>query len=99
MAELVYLRDVVTLQLDRERCVGCGTCVTVCPHPVLALRNGRSDIVERDACMECGACATNCAVQAITVRAGVGCATAVINSAIGKRNATCCTAEATSAAS
>jgi ferredoxin len=90
MAELVYLRDVVTLRLDRKRCVGCGTCETVCPHPVLALEDRRAKIVNRDACMECGACATNCAAEAITVKAGVGCAAAVINAAIGRHESACC---------
>jgi len=90
MAELVYLKNVVTLQIDRERCVGCSTCVTVCPHPVLALEDRKARIVNRDACMECGACATNCAAQAITVDPGVGCAAAVINSAVGRKRSACC---------
>ena len=87
---LVYLRNVVSLALDSSRCVGCGTCVEVCPHPVLELVNGRSLIADRDSCMECGACATNCATGAITVEAGVGCATAVINSALGRTGSSCC---------
>ena len=37
MGRLLYLRDVVTLRLDRDRCAGCGTCVEVCPHGVLEL--------------------------------------------------------------
>jgi hypothetical protein len=40
--------------------------------------------------MECGACAQNCPVQAIAVKAGVGCAAAVINSALGRKKAACC---------
>jgi Fe-S-cluster-containing hydrogenase component 2 len=35
-------------------------------------------IAEKDLCMECGACALNCPADAIEVRAGVGCATAII---------------------
>jgi NAD-dependent dihydropyrimidine dehydrogenase PreA subunit len=89
-ARLVYLRNVATLAIDRTRCVGCSGCVTVCPHEVLALVGGRSTIVDIDACMECGACATNCAVDAITVEAGVGCAAAVINAALGRTGADCC---------
>jgi len=90
MGQSVYLKDVVTLRLDEEKCVGCGMCLLVCPHAVLELTNDRVHIGNRDACMECGACAQNCPVKAIHVQSGVGCATAVINSALGRKNASCC---------
>lgn len=90
MTSLTYLLDVVTLQLDREKCVGCGWCLEVCPHEVLNWQEGKVKIVNRDACMECGACARNCPAQAITVKAGVGCAAAVISTALGRPGATCC---------
>ncbi len=90
MGQLMYLRDVVTLEFDQERCVGCGTCVTVCPQEVLVRENGKTRIDNRDACMECGACAINCVVQAITVRTGVGCAAAVINGLLGRTDSACC---------
>ena len=86
----LYLRDVVTLQLDLDKCVGCGMCIVVCPHEVFALDNGKVRIDQRDACMECGACAVNCVAEAITVQAGVGCAMAVINSALGRDASSCC---------
>lgn len=89
MAELIYLRDVATLSLDRERCVGCGACLEVCPHQVLALDNGKAVVARRDACMECGACAINCPVQAISVESGVGCAAALLNQALGRGGACC----------
>ena len=85
-----YLRGVTTLKLDEDLCNGCGMCGEVCPHAVLAVENGIAHIVERDACMECGACARNCRVEAITVRAGVGCAQAVINSTLGRSSPSCC---------
>ena len=75
-----YLPDVVTLELDRNACIGCGICPAVCPHCVFAMdASGKAEIIDRDSCMECGACALNCPVKAISVDAGVGCAGGMIN--------------------
>lgn len=93
MAELRYFADVVTLELDEEKCIGCGMCVEVCPHEVYIMENRKAVIVDRDACMECGACAMNCSADAIQVDAGVGCATAVIAGAIRGTEPTCGCAE------
>ncbi|MCF8131089.1 MAG: 4Fe-4S binding protein [Deltaproteobacteria bacterium] len=90
MEKFGYLRDVVTLALDSEKCVGCGMCLMVCPQEVLSMQNGSAAIENRDHCMECGACARNCPTEAITVKAGVGCAAAVINSALGREGSSCC---------
>ncbi len=90
MNRLVYLRGVVTLRLNEKKCIGCGMCLSVCPHAVMRLTNGRIEIVNRDACMECGACAQNCPVEALRVRSGVGCASAVINSMLGRKKSSCC---------
>ena len=90
MEKFIYLKDVVTLELDREKCVGCGICLMVCPHEVLRMNNGYVGIENRDLCMECGACALNCPTEAVTVTSGVGCAAAVINSALGRDASSCC---------
>ena len=82
MRGLEYVRDVVTLQLDDTRCIGCQMCVNVCPHAVFHVEGKKARIVNRDGCMECGACAKNCPTAAISVHAGVGCVTAVIRGAI-----------------
>lgn len=73
-----YIRNGGTLVLDREKCNGCGRCIDVCPHAVLEMAEKRAVIADRESCMECGACANNCETGAIKVRAGVGCASAVI---------------------
>ena len=74
-----YLAGVVTLELSEGACIGCGRCVEVCPHQVFEIEGKRAKLADRDACMECGACALNCPVAAISVDAGVGCATGLIN--------------------
>ncbi|HEY9765907.1 MAG TPA: mercury methylation ferredoxin HgcB [Chroococcales cyanobacterium] len=86
--ELRYLKEVTTLLLNPELCVGCGMCLEVCPHGVLACE-GKASILEADRCMECGACARNCPAKAITVKAGVGCAAAFIKGALTGSEPTC----------
>lgn len=78
MSSLRYLENVVTLALQTEKCIGCGKCTEVCPHGVFTMDERKASIVDRDACIECGACAGNCPVDALTVKAGVGCASAII---------------------
>jgi len=90
MENLLYLKDVVTLQLDHDKCVGCGMCLIVCPHAVFSMNNGKAGVENRDACMECGACSQNCPAEAVRVQAGVGCAAAVINTALGRESSSCC---------
>jgi Pyruvate/2-oxoacid:ferredoxin oxidoreductase delta subunit len=78
MFGMKYLTDVTTLELNVDKCNGCTMCTVVCPHAVFQMFEKKARIVARDACMECGACATNCPEDAISVRAGVGCAQAII---------------------
>ena len=87
---LRYLKNVVSLALDPEKCTGCGMCIEVCPHNVLQMQSDVARIADRDACMECGACAMNCPFSAITVNAGVGCFRAVMNGKLGGSGDCCC---------
>ncbi len=89
MQSMIYLKDVVTLALKPEMCNGCGTCLSVCPRQVLRRSHGKVEIARRDACIECGACQRNCPQGAVTVRAGVGCASALINKMLGRKKACC----------
>ena len=70
--ELKYLKNVVTLKLESEKCTGCGICIDVCPRNVFQLKDRKAVISDPDLCIECGACSMNCAFDAISVRAGVG---------------------------
>ncbi|MCK9391333.1 MAG: 4Fe-4S binding protein [Syntrophales bacterium] len=90
MKDLIYLKDVVTLRVDTDKCTGCALCLEVCPHGVLVIDEKRVRIGNRDACMECGACSRNCPVGAVSVEAGVGCAAAVINGMLNWQGTACC---------
>jgi ferredoxin len=90
MDRLTYLKDVVTLKLDEEKCTGCGMCLEVCPHEVFTMNGKKVAVRNRDACMECGACSRNCLFEAISVQTGVGCAAAVINALLGRKDTDCC---------
>ena len=73
-----YLKDVVSLSLNLEKCVGCGRCTEVCPRAVFEIVEKRTQLIDRDSCIECGACSVNCPKGAIEVSAGTGCAAAII---------------------
>jgi NAD-dependent dihydropyrimidine dehydrogenase PreA subunit len=84
-----YLKNGETLVLTSGLCNGCRECIEVCPHAVFAMEAGKAVIVDRAGCMECGACMKNCAAGAIQVKAGVGCATAIIKGMIQGGAPTC----------
>jgi len=54
-------------KIDRERCLRCGACVSVCPADALELtEQGIFWIKER--CTFCGICAKMCPAGAIEVK-------------------------------
>ncbi len=64
MAQTKYFHSV---QLQRERCQGCVSCVKRCPTEAIRVRNGKAEILS-DRCIDCGACATGCPYHAYTVQ-------------------------------
>ena len=85
-----------TLVYDPARCTGCGLCADVCPHGVFSAPEPAADgrqrarLLRAEACMECGACQLNCPSSAIAVESGVGCAAAMIWTALtGSKEVTC----------
>ncbi|MEQ1565809.1 MAG: NAD(P)-binding domain-containing protein [Myxococcota bacterium] len=57
--------------VDLERCIGSGSCVTVCPEKdVLALLDGKAALVNPTACIGHGECMRACPVDAIQLVIG-----------------------------
>jgi NAD-dependent dihydropyrimidine dehydrogenase PreA subunit len=79
-----------TLRYDEQKCNGCRTCTEVCPHAVFAMNGGKARLESIADCMECGACALNCKQGAISVDSGVGCASAMILTALTRRKEPSC---------
>lgn len=73
-----YIKNVVTLNLDRDKCIGCKNCETVCPYRIFKIEERKAKIINKDLCIECGACMNNCPTEAITVRKGVGWVLAIV---------------------
>ncbi|MFC2158591.1 mercury methylation ferredoxin HgcB [Acidobacteriota bacterium] len=79
---MVNVYETNTLEYRPELCIGCGMCQIVCPHRVFQKKGRKVDPVRKKSCMECGACQLNCVSDAISVDNGVGCAAAMIYSAV-----------------
>ncbi|MEA1924926.1 MAG: 4Fe-4S dicluster domain-containing protein [Candidatus Altiarchaeota archaeon] len=58
----------VKIEIDRERCIGCGACVNVCPVSLYELIDEKSKVTGNvDTCILCRACETSCPVGCIKI--------------------------------
>ncbi len=72
------------ITLSQEACNGCGICVKVCPHRVLAMLGRKAVLDAGERCIECAACQLNCREDAIVVTKGTGCLVAILREDILK---------------
>ncbi|GBE55443.1 MAG TPA: 4Fe-4S dicluster domain-containing protein [Euryarchaeota archaeon] len=57
----------VSIKIDLDACIGCGSCVDVCPAGVYELNDdNKSEAVNMDDCIECCACIEGCPQSAIS---------------------------------
>jgi ferredoxin len=47
------------MQIDKEKCVGCGNCTVYCTMGVIRIENGQAEVNE-DECVECNTCHRCC---------------------------------------
>lgn len=53
------------INVDKEKCTGCLTCLSVCPFTVLKAVDGKPQIAEGKGCMRCMHCAAACPETAL----------------------------------
>lgn len=51
--------------VDRNRCSGCGECVSACSEEILALKDGKAVLTDSELCDGSGACRAACPADAL----------------------------------
>jgi nitroreductase/NAD-dependent dihydropyrimidine dehydrogenase PreA subunit len=62
------IQRAVTTVIDRDKCIGCGECVRVCPSQTLEMQDGKA-VVTGARSLACGHCVAVCPVEAVRVEA------------------------------
>lgn len=52
------------MRINREKCVGCGACINLCPRLAIRFIDHKS-YIDPESCVECGTCREACGVEAI----------------------------------
>ena len=59
------MRNIV--EIDEEKCDGCGLCVIECAEGALAIRDGKAKIIQEMYCDGLGACIGECPQEALSI--------------------------------
>lgn len=59
-------KDLLTIQIDPDKCVGCTMCAKGCPTGAITGRVKEKHVINQDRCIRCGACLDACKVGAIS---------------------------------
>lgn len=55
----------MAVNIDKDKCTGCGTCVEVCPTDALSLVDEKA-VCDPDLCIDCYICIPECPEEAIS---------------------------------
>lgn len=53
--------------VDQKTCIGCGTCVGICPVGAIKLDKNGKAVIDKNICIQCHACEMSCPVGAIKI--------------------------------
>lgn len=53
------------IQLDRDSCFDCGTCLSLCPTGALHMTDDKTVELDEDKCVYCELCVPSCPVRAL----------------------------------
>ena len=52
-------------KIDNTKCIGCHTCMGICPVAAITIGPDGKCIIDKSKCLSCGTCAAVCPVGAI----------------------------------
>ena len=64
--KMIHRMEGVEVNIDPDKCTGCGLCFKVCIYDGLRMKNDKA-IIKQDNCMGCGRCEMNCPSKAVSV--------------------------------
>ena len=54
------------IEIDKEKCNGCGICAQACHEGAIGIVNGKAELLRDDYCDGLGDCLPSCPMQAIS---------------------------------
>jgi Fe-S-cluster-containing hydrogenase component 2 len=54
-------------KVSKEKCIGCGQCVKVCPTEAISMVNDKA-VVASEECIHCETCLDECSKDAISMK-------------------------------
>ena len=56
----------MAVQINQEKCTGCGLCVEICPVEAISMEDDKAKI-DAEKCVDCGQCVEECPNEAISM--------------------------------